>query len=66
MRNNQNKTYEGSLLLKCHKPKVSHIIMLRDGWLSSCSFDKKIIQYKKYSFQIDEIIEGKNSFIFHL
>ena len=40
--------------------------MLKDGRLSSCSFDKKIIIYKNYSFQIDQIIEGKNSFIFHL
>lgn len=66
MENNEIKSYESSLFLKCHKSRVSHITMLRDGRLSSCSFDKKIIIYKKHSFQIDEIIEGKNSFIFHL
>ena len=60
------KSYESSLFLKCHKSKVSHIIILRDGRLSSCSFDKKIIIYKKHSFQIAQIIEGKNSFIFHI
>ena len=48
-----------------HKSKVSHIMILRDGRLSSCSFDQKIIIYKRHSFQIDQIIEGKNSFIFH-
>ena len=66
MANKENKSYESSLFLKCHKAKVSNIIVLRDGRLSSCSFDKKIIIYKKHSFQIDEILEGKNSFIFHL
>ena len=59
------KSYESSLFLKCHEAKVSHIILLRDGRLSSCSFDKNIIIYKKHTFQIDQIIEGKNSFIFH-
>ena len=66
MGNKENKSYESSLFLKYHKAKVSNIIVLRDGRLSSCSFDKKIIIYKKNSFQIDEILEGKNSFIFHL
>ena len=66
MKNNLIKSYESSLLLKYHKAKVSHIIMLKDVRLSSYSFDKKIIIYKKYSFQIDQIIEGKNSFVFHM
>ena len=66
MKNNEIKSYESSLFLKYHKAKVSHIIMLKDGRLSSCSFDKKIIIYKKNTFQIDQIIEGKNSFIFHI
>ena len=65
MQNNEIKSYESSLFLKYHKSRISHIIMLRDGRLSSCSFDKKIIIYKKYTFQIDQIIKGKNSFIFH-
>ena len=66
MGNNDIKSYESSLFLKCHKAKVSHILLLKDGRLSSCSFDKKIIIYKRHSFQIDQIIEGKNSFIFHI
>ena len=66
MESNEIKSYESSLFLKYHKSKVSHLIILRDGRLSSCSFDKKIIIYKKYSFQIDQIIEGKNSFVFHM
>ena len=31
MENNEIKSYESSLLLKYHKAKVSHIIILRDG-----------------------------------
>ena len=53
MESNEIKSYESSLFQKYHKSKVSHLIMLRDDRLSSSSFDKKIIIYKKYSFQID-------------
>lgn len=66
MENNEIKSYESSLFLKYHKAKVSNLILLRDGRLSSCSLDGALIIYKKHSFQIDQIIEGKTSINFHL
>jgi len=66
MENNEIKSYESSLFLKYHKAKVSNLILVRDGRLSSCSLDGALIIYKKHSFQIDQIIEGKTSINFHL
>ena len=66
MENYKNKSYEGSLFLKYHNGIVSNLILLKDGRLSSCCSNGKIIIYKRNTFQIDQIINGENGFIFHL
>lgn len=66
MEKNEIKSYEGSLFLKYHKGIVYNIILLKDGRLSSCCSSGKIIIYKKQTFQIEQIINGENGFIFHL
>ena len=65
MEKKENKSYEGSLFLKYHKGIVSNIILLKDGRLSSCCSDGKLIIYKKPTFQIEQIINGENGFLFH-
>ena len=66
MENNKIKSYECSLFLKYHNGIVSNLILLKDDRLSSCCSNGKIIIYKKHTFQIDQIINGENGFIFHL
>ena len=61
-----NQLEKNILTLNKHTNRVNNIIILKDGRLSSCSWDGYIYIYKIENYEIDEIINVSTGINYHI